>query len=151
MNSLQIEKVLSKNPYTRRLFKGVFAADTLRKFNEYPYCLVVNSDKQMEKGTHWLGLYIPKSDTIEYFDSLASGTVKPEIKKFLDTFNHVKMNKKRVQSVYDTSCGHHVIYFLVHRCKGFSYDSTIRKLNSMGPLSDYRVKLFVFHLIAGSK
>ena len=147
MNSIQISDILSNNRITHGKFMGVFAADTLKTFSTYPYCLVVNSDKQSQRGTHLMAIYVPKSNNIEYFDSLAE---KPneQIERFLNKFNHVKMNHKKIQSSFDTSCGAHVIYFIIHRCAGHSFDSIVRGLHEKFPFSDYIVKAFVIKLIA---
>ena len=150
MNSIQISNILSNNKITHGKFMGVFAADTLKTFSNYPYCLVVNSDKQTQRGTHWMAMYVPKSNHIEYFDSLAE---KPneQIKQFLDKFSHVKMNHKKIQSSFDTSCGAHVIYFIIHRCSGRSFDSIVQGLHKKFPFSDYIVKSFVFKLVTMKK
>ena len=75
---------------------GVFAADTLKTFPTYPYCLVVNSDKQSQRGTHWMAIYVPQSNHIEYFDSQADEIPNKQIKRFLDKFDHVKMNHRKI-------------------------------------------------------
>ena len=94
-----------------------------------------------------MAIYDHKSNYIEYFDSLAE---KPneQIKRFLDKFDHVKMNHRKIQSSFDTSCGAHVIYFIIHGCAGRSFDSITRGLHEKFPFSDYIVKAFVLKLIA---
>ena len=148
MNSIQISNILSNNRITYGKFMGVFAADTLKTFSTHPYCLVVNSDKQSQRGTHWMAIYVPQSNYIEYFDSLADEIPNEQIKQFLDKFDHVKMNHRKIQSSFDTSCGAHVIYFIIHRCAGRSFDSITRGLHEKFPFSDYIVKAFVLKLIA---
>ena len=149
MNTLQIERILQRNHWTRAKFKGVYAADKLMpllSLHSPPYCCVVNSDKEGEPGTHWLAIYVPSKDSVEYYDSFA----KPPnymINKFIDTFKHKKTNSRVVQSTFDTSCGSHVIYFLVHRCRGESFDKIIHRLTENAPFSDSIVKLFVTRML----
>ena len=149
MNTIQIERILQRNHWTRAKFKGVYAADKLFPLlsqRSTPYCCVVNSDKEGEPGTHWLAIYVPSSDKVEYFDSFAEPP-NPIIKQFLDRFKHQKMNRKKVQSEFDISCGSHVIYFLVHRCCGEQFEKIISRLEAKGPFSDSAVKLFVVHML----
>ena len=59
MNNHQIEVLLRGHPQTRRMFKGVFAADTLPVSRvDEAACYVVNLDDSDEPGGHWIGIYV---------------------------------------------------------------------------------------------
>jgi hypothetical protein len=145
MDSRQIAKILNRNVYTKGCFKGVFSADNIRlNSDDRPYGLVANTDSKGKPGTHWVAFYFPNHRTVEYFDSL--GQIPNEhIKKILDQFSKVKLNKHKVQAMYETSCGPHAIYFLMHRCAGNSFDSILKSLNH--PFSDTHVKIFLTKLL----
>ena len=59
VNNHQIEALLHKHPRTRRMFKGVFAADNVpvRRMDETA-CYVVNLNDSDEPGSHWIGIYV---------------------------------------------------------------------------------------------
>ena len=149
MNSEQIAQILHRNRWTRSKFKGVYAANKLMpllSLAKTPYCCVVNSDSEGEPGTHWLAIYVPSPDTVEYYDSFAE-PANPNINRFINAFKHKKMNSKKIQSVFDTSCGSHTIYFLVHRCRGELFEKIIKRLTENVPYSDSLVKLFVVRIL----
>ena len=55
MNTLQLKRALERNPSTKKIFGGVFAADELPKtFDTFPYGFVANTDPSTEPGTHWV-------------------------------------------------------------------------------------------------
>jgi hypothetical protein len=148
MNSIQINNILKSNRKSSRCFKGVFASNNIevKDDEKFPIAIVANTDKMGEKGTHWVAFFIKNKNNIEYFDSFAE---KPnnDIEKFLGKFENVKVNSKKIQSYFDISCGPYVIYFIVERCKGVTFESIIRKLYNKNPYADSFVKLFVHNLI----
>ena len=62
-------------------------------------------------------------------------------------FKWQKRNKTRVQSSADISCGPHVIYFLVNRCRGMPFDAIIHRLAKSLPFTDTLVKMFVLCIL----
>jgi hypothetical protein len=144
MNSLQIDTILRKNFHTKSCYKGTFASNNIKNFLTFPYAIVANTQKNTQPGEHWVAMFIQNSNSIEYFDSFGEGPNK-EIKKYIDNFKNVKINTKKIQSDFDTSCGSHAIYFIVQRCRGKTFNSVIKALSN--PYSDYLVKMFVINLI----
>ena len=70
MNTFQIKRVLERNPSTKKIFCGVFAADQLPKtFDTFPCGFVANTDPITEPGTHWVSFYFPSPGKGEFFDS----------------------------------------------------------------------------------
>ena len=52
MNTLQLKRALERNPFTKKTFRGVFAADELPEIiNTFPYGFVANTDPSTEPGT----------------------------------------------------------------------------------------------------
>jgi hypothetical protein len=144
MNTIEISNILHRNKYTRDYFRGVHSSNTIVPHNTFPYGIIVNTDKAGERGTHWVAIYVHNNDSAEYFDSFGQ---RPniEIEKFINNFKHVKMNNIKIQSSFDTSCGPHVIYYMIQKCRGKSLAAIIKELNT--PYSDSLVKLFVYELL----
>jgi hypothetical protein len=145
MDSKQISSILGRNIYTKDCFKGVFSSNNIR-LNPYdsPCGIIANTDPKGKPGTHWVALYAPNHRTIEYFDSFGQSP-NSDIQKILNQFSKVKLNNHKVQAMYETSCGPHAIYFLMHRCAGNSFDSILKSLNH--PFSDTHVKIFLTKLL----
>jgi hypothetical protein len=126
-------------------YKGIYGSDNIQGTNTFPYAIVVNTQKISQPGEHWVALYITGPDQLEYFDSFGEGP-NSDIQKFTKTFKNIKINSKKLQSDFDNSCGSHVIYFIISRCSGKSFNRIIEALKH--PYSDTMVKLFVYKLLA---
>lgn len=90
-------------------FRGVFMLDNLPKQVQNKECGIVNLDKSIGPGTHWVA-YFKNNLKSEYFDSF--GNLKPpkEIIKYLG--NVINYNYLRYQEYDSIICGHLCIDFL---------------------------------------
>ena len=59
MNTFQLAQVLTKDPFTKESFAGVYACNQLSsiQINEYPKSFVVNTDPMELPGTYWIAIY----------------------------------------------------------------------------------------------
>ena len=59
MNTFQLALVLTRDPFTKGSFSGVYACDELTsiEINKYPKLFVVNTDPVELPGTHWIAIY----------------------------------------------------------------------------------------------
>lgn len=126
MFSAEINKVLSRDSVTKSFFRGCFPADRIPYLNDFPYCMVVNTDCAGSPGTHWTALYVDSANHIEYYDSFGAWPPPLEISEYLDKFKFVKLNQLKLQSDRAASCGRHVIYFLRRRCSGLAFSEIIK-------------------------
>ena len=66
MNTLQLERALKRNAYTKKIFDGVFAADEVPKLNTFPCGFVANTDPSTEPGTrigwHFISPHVKKEN-----------------------------------------------------------------------------------------
>ena len=65
MNTLQLERALKHNTFTKKIFVGVFAADELPTLNTFPCGFVVNTDPSTEPGTlgeHSISRHVTKEN-----------------------------------------------------------------------------------------
>ena len=73
MNTFQLPQVLTKYPFTKRSFAGVYryACDQLSsiEIRKYPKSFVVNTDPMELPGTHWIAIYFNEQMKGEFFDS----------------------------------------------------------------------------------
>ena len=88
MKTLQLAQVLTKDPFTKGSFAGVYACDQLSsiKINEYPKSFVVNTDPMELPGIHWIAIYFKEQMKGEFFDSYGKHLIHYN-KHFLDFMN----------------------------------------------------------------
>ena len=111
MNSFQLAQVLTKDPFTKGSFAGVYACDQLSsiEINKYPKSFVVNTDPMELPGTHWIAIYFNEQRKGEFFDSYGEHPIHDN-KYFLNR-NAVEWehNKIQLQSAFSTVCGQYCI------------------------------------------
>lgn len=120
MNTLQIDQCLRGNAFTRKIFKGVFAANKIphQKIIK-PVIYVINTQNSYEQGEHWLGVYItPK--LIELFDSGGRDFKNHKYLQQLKDYHSTKKfvcNKKQIQGFESSLCGEFVCLFSLIKAK----------------------------------
>ena len=132
MNTLQIDRVCSKNPIIRKSFRGVYAADKLPPLGalHYPAGLVINHSPGWEEEGHWVAAYVEGPEKkITYFDSLCV-EVPESIQEWLDQFEGVERNTHRYQDGGVNNCGAYAIVFLYFMSLGYTFPQFIDILNS---------------------
>ena len=105
------------NQYSKRLFIGVFARDSLPKgINSYPCSLIINTDTKNLPGKHWVSIYISGYKEGEYFDSFGhepSQDIAIWLNKF--TVKWKKVNTSVLQNPLSVTCGHFVLFYINER------------------------------------
>ena len=110
MNTFQLAQVLTKGPFIKGSFAGVYACDQLSsiEINEYPKSFVVNTDPIELPGTHWIAIYFNGQMKGEFFDSYGKHPIHYN-KYVLDFMNRNGVewehNKIQVQSAFSSVCG----------------------------------------------
>lgn len=136
MNTSQINKILKRNPITRKTYVGCFAADQIPLVTVYPACMCVNTAPHISEGEHWVAFYIASPCELEYFHSL--GVWPPpsyHIVRYLENYSLLLKNSDDtvpLQDPFAEACGAHVCFFLYSRCKGRSFWSIVDKLKRLG-------------------
>ena len=123
MNTLQLLDILSRDKFTKTQFLGVYASNQLpKKIHKYPVCLVVNSDKSTEFGSHWICFYISSRSKIEFFDSFGNppSYYKGGISDFAVQYDEMNFNPHMLQRPHTAICGQYCIYYLYFKCRGYS-------------------------------
>ena len=129
-NTFQLAQVLTKDPFTKGSFPGVYACDELSsiEINKYPKSFVANTDPMELLGTHWTATYFNEQMKGEFFDSYGKHPIHYN-KHFLDFMNRNAVewgyNKIQLQSAFSSVCGQYFIYFLCHRCRKRSMSSIV--------------------------
>ena len=135
MNTEEIEQALRRCGQ----FDGVFATDDLP---DKPRLLVVNTDPAHRPGRHWVCMYVGDDRRGEYFDSLG----QPPTADFESYLNRHcffwTFNKRQLQSVISSFCGHYCIYYCTLRCRGLDLVKIVRGFTTDTALNDALVHAF---------
>lgn len=152
MNSLQINKILSRDRITRKYFLGVFASDKLpRRIKRYPACFVCNVDKSSKPGSHWIAFFITSPDEAEFFDSFGNEPYffQGPISNYVTYFSKVVYNPFVLQTNVSAVCGQYCIFYLYSRCQGKTLKHVLSHFVTENLSNDRRVYNFVakrFHV-----
>ena len=68
MNTIQIERLLKKDPFAKPIFEKVCAKNQLVRV-DYSSAYVINSHPSSKPGEHLIAMYFDKHGKGEYFDS----------------------------------------------------------------------------------
>ena len=146
MDSQQLEKAIHSDPCLSTLrHKEVLAADELSLIKS-PGAYIVNTDPSHLPGQHWIAIFVSANGSMEIFDPLG---YPPRHYPFLKTYLRGKNfthNTKRWQLSGTSTCGQHCLFYLYHRCRGW----TLSQLNNFYWHSDLSqnerlVLIFVEH------
>ena len=144
MNSIQIFEILHKDPYSKKYFQTVLAIDDLPLFKKKlkSKAYVINTDKRIGKGEHWLS-------NCQFFDSLGFGPEIYNMEDFLKTTaKSIQINKFPVQSVFSEFCGFYSILFILIRSRRISYINFLQYFNSNTLKNDFNLNYFINNYIS---
>jgi len=137
MNTLStkdLEHILSKDDNFTAHNHGVYAINKLPTRLHYDSSLIINSDTHINKGRHWLSIYIPKDGQPEFFDPLGKcpSLYSHYLIDFLIEQNSRGFisNNRCLQPSSSSSCGKYCIYFLFHRIKGISFQHILNTFST---------------------
>ena len=103
LTNFEIQKYYQNEPR----FNGVYSRDNLQKIKDGAY--IINLDEYSDIGTHWVALYVGKTNNVTHFDSLGVEHIPKETKTFIHRPLSVKTNISRIP-VYDSiMCGYFCI------------------------------------------
>lgn len=137
MNTSQLRRILQTDVMASDLYRGIYAMDTLPDCT--PGYYIINTDDQDEPGEHWLAVFNDHGH-IEYFDSFG----RPPLDKRLETFlgKTYKYNDIPLQLLFSNACGFYCVYYILHRCRGYSMEEIIHILKRSD--GDFIVKDYLY-------
>ena len=144
MNSDQIERILTQDPYTKQVFKDVCPRDRLPASISYPSAFVLNTDPSWRKGEHWIAVYFDENKRGEFMDSYA---LNPEFYNF-DSFMNENAttwscNSKSIQNPLSVVCGHYCVYYILYRCRDVSMKKILSPFTSNVVKNDQMIEKFI--------
>ena len=149
MNGVVLHHILATNKFTKHCFQGFLAPDLqLPDILKKPALFILNTDMSDGPGQHWCVAVFPagKNNICEFFDSFGKS---PDFYNFTHTLSkHCKKiiyNEYAVQGFNSPTCGHHCLFFALHRCANKSVRFILNQFYSSKNLTknDRRVYNFI--------
>ena len=136
MNAGRFDYVMRIHPFTRQLWHGVFAKD--EKIPHEPNLTgdiyLLNTAPSHHPGEHWCVLF-RQNNVCEIFDSY--GHPPSFYNLHIPASKEIVYNPYQLQGPLSRTCGHHCLFFALHRAQGLSFLNIVTKLYS--PQSPYKV------------
>jgi len=131
MNGAVLKYVFQTNVYTKNWYGGFSSPDLpLPRVKKYPTLFVLNTDVTTGPGEHWCLILLLSKKHNEFFDPYGnSPTLYNFDKSIFDSVDDVIYNDTCVQGLAPT-CGHHCIFFGIHRAIGYPMEHIVKKLYS---------------------
>jgi hypothetical protein len=146
MDTNQIREILKRDKLTKSTLLGVYARDMLpdTSSRRYPFCCVANTDPSESPGEHWIAMYFDAEGRGEFFCSYGSPPHQRDFDRFLrrNSRNWI-YNDTCLQSADSLVCGHYCIFYLYHKCLGYSMFSIVQMFSNNRRRNDHIVSKFV--------
>jgi hypothetical protein len=132
MDSTVIHDILTKDPHTRKIFKGFSTPDVpIPKLVKTPAIFILNTDKSDGPGIHWCVAFFKNKNLCEFFDPLGKNPVAYGFDKPIHArCKNITFNEYPVQHVTAATCGHHCIFFAFHRARKLNPRQIMRKFST---------------------
>lgn len=130
MNTSDILCVIKGHYLLSKTVRGVFSPDTLpSRVNTYPSAYICNTDPSHLPGQHWVVVWMETPRKAEFFDSLGQCPehYDDRIKDFIiRNSEKFKCNEIRLQKRNSTTCGYHVLFYLLMKCRHYTLSDIVR-------------------------
>ena len=144
MNNFQLNEILKKDDFTKKIYMGALAIDKLPSTIKYPSCLIINNQKSHQKGEHWLAVYYNSNKKSIFFDSFGFSPSKYHLDSFIKktSLNSV-YNKIQIQSIFSPYCGIYCVLFLLILSRGKSLNYFLKLFKKDTILNDKLIKKLI--------
>ena len=142
MDTLQFARLLTMEPCTRSIFRGVIPKDGLPTTIDgvLPAAFVCNTDDGDEPGEYWIALYLATNGRGDYFCSYGlpprHAAFRTIMNEHCSEWTH---NSKILQSHLSNVCGQYCVAFVLLRCDGFPMRTVINVFGTDLVANDCRV------------
>ena len=146
MDSIQLSQILKADRYTAASFGGVLASNQLprKPLRSFPAAFVANVDPSTQPGRHWVAFFFLDGKHAEYFDSYGCPPGLTSFKTFLKKNSlYWQYNAQRIQGPLSTVCGQYVLYYLLHRCRGWTLTNILEQFTDDLSFNDFLVNDFI--------
>ena len=112
-----IEKILSSDNITSKIFLGAFARNEIPLSFQLPACFIVNTQARNKPGQHWLAFYYDSKGICYFFDSYGRSPNYYNFKNYIKrTAKKYYFNKIKIQGD-SYLCGLYSIFYLLFKAR----------------------------------
>jgi hypothetical protein len=130
MNGARIYHILLTDSHAGDQFKGIGYPDVPIVVNKKPTLYFLNTDLSVNPGEHWCAAYFYEN-VCEFFDPYGFAPETYSLDSIIDPHCSKRYhNVKRVQGFDKSTCGHHCLFFSLHRCRGIPFYDIMTKYYS---------------------
>lgn len=151
MNTQVLKNILNRDHIAGPEFCGVYAENTLPgHIKTYPCGFIANTDPKNKPGRHWVAFYFPSPEEGEFFDSFGHSPTfySPYFVRLLNrNCKQWTFNQRKLQSERTAVCGEYCVYYLLHRARGASMNSIVKRFSNNRINNDQKVYEFVLKLL----
>lgn len=124
MNTIQLNQIMKYDNYSKELYLGTFAIDTIPCISKYPSCLIINNQTSIQNGQHWIAIFFNSNKTAEFFDSYGNPPIFYGLNYYINKYSSTYIfNHKQVQSINSSNCGYYCVLFLLFKSRGLSMET----------------------------
>lgn len=134
MRGFEIVEFCARDPYIRRVFKGVYSIDHLPELTSLPSSIVVNTDKKSGKGKHWVVVSVDAWSRGYFFDSYGFPPLQSALLTFMKENCDVwQYSSTPVQSIASVKCGQFCLFYLYHTARGQPVSRVLSPFSTSNP------------------
>ena len=121
MNTSEIHRTLTKDPCASKVYEGTFAIDKLPNILKPGRLYVMNTDKSMNPGIHWIVIDTLESPmNVTYFDSFGKPPPGEIIQKLESVGRIIYYSDIAMQFEASQACGYYVLAIILLRSRGYT-------------------------------
>ena len=117
MDSYTLDSLMSSDRMIEKRFRGLYPLDMIPKNLPPNSLIVVNQDRSMEPGSHWIVLHYKDNNIVEHFDSVGKTPKKFIHNLLISNNNTYGYNNKRLQAYNSNTCGLFCLYYSFYSCR----------------------------------
>ena len=145
MDSNTLARLMTSDRMIERRFRGIYPLDMIPKNVPANSLIVVNQDRSMEVGSHWIVLHYKEKDIVEHFDSVGKAPKKFMHNLLIGNRSKYMYNNSSLQSYNTNTCALFCLYYSFYSCRFMSFQNILQGFSS--DLSDNEKIITIFFLM----
>ena len=130
MDSNTLARLMTSDRMIERRFRGIYPLDMIPKNIPANSLIVVNQDRSMEAGSHWIVLHYKEKDVVEHFDSVGKPPKNFIHNLLIGNRSKYMYNNSRLQAYNTNTCALFCLYYSFYSCRFMSFQKILQGFSS---------------------
>ena len=130
MDSNTLARLMTSDKMIERRFHGIYPLDMIPKNVPANSSIVVNQDRSMEAGSHWIVLHYKERDIAEHFDSVGKPPKRFIHNLLIGNRSTYMYNNSRLQAYNINTCAIFCLYYSFYSCRFMSFQNILQGFSS---------------------